>query len=314
MKKMALIVLAILFVLSIVMIALYHNMYLADRIELKRTINRLTSFRSISDFKKLSIGMKYDDVVSLYGKFDANLDESGSNPPLYYLRNGDKLVIYFVDDIIYDVSLYNKKGEYICILLNDQFRSRLLDSQIVTIKKKTAFPLSSYEIKYDKSKWTNMDGINIAGATSSYNYALNIQIDPRNGKYFKDFSITKNRAIFGLKPGEFAGMRLSSDYSNIVECCIADAKKMGYTFKAIGETEKASMGNYKVALFVSPKHGDLWYRQNPDGTWSYKNKDWPIEDKDFDGDIIYNPREANSGNDTKFIGFFEVGGTDKIGK
>jgi hypothetical protein len=74
------------------------------------------------------------------------------------------------------------------------------------------------------------------------------------------------------------------------------------------------MGNYKVALFVSPRHGDLWYRQNPDGTWSYKNKDWPIEDKDFDGDIIYNPREANSGNDTKFIGFFEVGGTDKIEK
>jgi hypothetical protein len=137
---------------------------------------------------------------------------------------------------------------------------------------------------------------------------LNIIKDPRTGKYFPT---DEKMGKYGLHPGGFAGIKLNDDYSNIIECSMADAVKMGYTFKPIDENANCGEGNYKVALYVSKKFGDLWYRQNPDGTWSYK--DAGVSDRDYDGDVIYNPREANAGLDVKFMGFFEVGGADKIG-
>ncbi|MEO0392739.1 MAG: hypothetical protein AAF213_05775 [Pseudomonadota bacterium] len=70
-------------------------------------------------------------------------------------------------------------------------------------------------------------------------------------------------------------------------------------------------GHYVVALAVAP-HGDYhWYRQMDDGTWWHKpGPGKAITNRDYNGDIITDPRTANRRNSRftykDFGGFFHV--------
>jgi len=323
MKNKFLIKILLLFVVFIFLAALFimyarlkpYNKELA-----KRYIKRMTTSRTIRDFGDIQLGSSMEEIEMKFGKPDSYWG-SGIIQPEYYLFGGDSIIIgsWRAENGIYSISLLKNgmKVEMSDIdnpipILTERFRNKilLLDNENKGIKNSRILSLSGDEIPFDLNLWSYYDeneSKNITFVTSSYNYALNIIKDPRTGKYFLTNEKTGKK---GLHPGDFAGIKLNDDYSNIIECCMVDAVKMDYTFKPIDENAKCGEGNYKVALYVSKKFGDLWYRQNPDGTWSYK--DAGVSDRDYDGDVIYNPREANAGLDVKFMGFFEVGGTDKI--
>lgn len=64
---------------------------------------------------------------------------------------------------------------------------------------------------------------------------------------------------------------------------------------------------------VGNGHNDFhWYRQNDDGTWSHKPADKWVENWDYNGNPIYNPkycdrRESHYGhNYSTFVGFYYV--------
>jgi len=321
-------VILLLIILLVICLSLFCKMFYAglqpyDKIMLKRYIRRVTTVKTINNFCSIRIGMKYEELVKLEGIPDNNA-ASGIYIPEYFLFGGGSIQIAYdevngVSSVTYvengfkiEPYLYSD-GPKSTVLLSDRFRHKMFCKDCDKEKNKIVLPVSGFEAFYCKDEWeeslkSENTYLYVYNLTSSYNYALNIIKDPRTGKYF---STNEKTGKHGLNPGDFSGTKLNDDFSNIIECCIMDAEKMSYTFKPIDENAKCGEGNYKVALYVSKKFGDLWYRQNPDGTWSYK--DVGVSDRDYDGDIIYNLREANAGVDVKFIGFFEVGGTDKIG-
>ena len=89
----------------------------------------------------------------------------------------------------------------------------------------------------------------------------------------------------------------------------------GFNFGPISEYSVCPTGTYKIALVLdlNPLDRDYhWYRQNSDGTWSHKPANFKVENWDYNGNPIYNPkycdrRDSNTGhNYTVFAGFYYV--------
>ncbi|MEM6904053.1 MAG: hypothetical protein AAF556_12515, partial [Pseudomonadota bacterium] len=82
-------------------------------------------------------------------------------------------------------------------------------------------------------------------------------------------------------------------------------------FISIGNDPRQKPGHYLVFLAVSPGNDYHWYRQMADGTWWHKPAPGkPLTNRDFDGNVITDPRTANRRNKQyhyeKSGGFFQV--------
>lgn len=82
-------------------------------------------------------------------------------------------------------------------------------------------------------------------------------------------------------------------------------------FIPAGKYPSHKPGHYLVALAVCRNHDYHWYRQMPDGTWWHKPAPGkPLSNRDYDGKVITDPRQANRRNKRyeyrQFGGFFHV--------
>lgn len=175
---------------------------------------------------------------------------------------------------------------------------------------KGTLPTSGGERPYTPETWN--DGGEIQSSTNCYAYALNLYKYPNGSSFpkYNDFSTSS----FALQPGDLSNNILRDDLSNIEECVKADAKTVGLTFRRIGKYEKPKKGKWKIALAVNPwkAKGYHWYRQNPDGTWSYKDGPTPVQNCDNFGKIIKilpwnNPEEMKAIAPYVIIRYYEIG-------
>jgi hypothetical protein len=160
-------------------------------------------------------------------------------------------------------------------------------------------------LPYEPQKWN--DGGIIQNTTNCYAYAMNLQRNPRTGENFP----SRGNGEFALQPGELAGiepnMLLVNNSAYIVQMAVMDAKASGRIFKEIGENDRVASGNWKIALVLDPGEDYHFYRQNDDGTWSHKPGQSPVTNEDNSKQIITNPKTADRGSYTMFIGYYEVG-------
>ena len=161
--------------------------------------------------------------------------------------------------------------------------------------KNGLMPISGYERPFNGYDWN----INpIKSANNCYSYMLNLPLDPDTGKLWEGL---------GMQPGQFGDEKLAKDRSNIVSVLTKDLNKLGYSFKEVGENEVVSKNAYKVALVLTENRSSYhWYVQHIDGTWSHKEGALDVRQTDASYKTIYNPKEANRGEYTYFVGFFEV--------
>lgn len=91
--------------------------------------------------------------------------------------------------------------------------------------------------------------------------------------------------------------------------------KAAYNFEydTIGKYDECPENYYKVDLVIdsTPINSDFhWYHQNSNGTWSHKLRNFPVSKYDYNGNIIFNPKNCDrrslSNNYTKFIGFYQI--------
>ena len=161
-------------------------------------------------------------------------------------------------------------------------------------------------LPYEPQNWN--DNGTIQDTTNCYAYAMNLQRNPSTGE---NFPLRGGNGRFALQPGELAGIEanilLANDPNYVVQMAIRDAEESGRTFKEIGKNDRVAAGNWKVALVFYQGEDYHFYRQNDDGTWSHKHGENPVTNKDASGQIITDPRAADRGDYTMFIGYYEVG-------
>lgn len=96
---------------------------------------------------------------------------------------------------------------------------------------------------------------------------------------------------------------------------LTNCTMIGFDWGSISEYEVCPEGTYKVALVLDLNPNDMdfhWCRQNKDGTWSHKPADGEVQNWDYYGNPIYNPkycdrRDSYTGhNYTTFVGFYYV--------
>jgi len=115
--------------------------------------------------------------------------------------------------------------------------------------------------------------------TNCYAYAFDMLVHPDTGDKFRikrglepgelsgKFSLTDNIMPVEQKAAYFAETTAGCEL--LVELVGNDMKKVGYEFRRCEEGERKS-GEWKVALFVYPRHDWHWYREDLDGEWSHK--------------------------------------------
>ncbi|MBV6633500.1 MAG: hypothetical protein KI792_10780 [Alphaproteobacteria bacterium] len=111
---------------------------------------------------------------------------------------------------------------------------------------------------------------------------------------------------YGPQPGD-------RQFNYLREISVKEITKKAATdnFTPIGNDPKQKAGHYLVFLAVSPGNDYHWYRQMADGTWWHKPAPGKaLTNKDYDGNVITDPRTANRRNKryhyNKSGGFFQV--------
>lgn len=185
-------------------------------------------------------------------------------------------------------------------------------------------PISGYELEYDPESWNDVivySSYTISKFTNCYAYVLNNQIDPCGDQ----FGCTHVYDIMGShkqQPGKFyneyrdTGDEITT--SNLdPESYIIAVEKDFETYNSIFGTslvfermddpeEPCPSGMYKVAFVFAQGIDYHWYRQNPDGSWSHKQGESDVTDKDNSGHLIMDPRTADLGIYDDYIAFFYV--------
>ena len=168
-------------------------------------------------------------------------------------------------------------------------------------------PTNGSELPYDTSLWNYSPVVN---NSNCYAYALNNQVygptshniwwKQQPGEYYNLFnSTTPIPQGFNL-PASIIVNGVSLDFS-----MYNSVNGTSVTFTPIGRYEKCPAGTYKVALVVS--NSDYhWYRQDADGLWSHKQGTTAVKRTDESGKLIIDPKLADRGDYTTFVGYFAV--------
>lgn len=188
-------------------------------------------------------------------------------------------------------------------------------------------PVNGYEIPYEPNRWNDAppgsnvdDDVNIPlyvqHQTNCYAYALNLQRYPLPS--FEPFPLPLNRGDGrygkGLQPQE---LFLYYNHSNAhpsenqgadtIEANVSqDMNALKGVFRRVNREDMCSEGTYKVALVTYYMDDYHWYRQNPDGTWSHKPGCGEVTNKDFSGNVIYDPAESDTGKYGRNVRYYEI--------
>lgn len=164
-------------------------------------------------------------------------------------------------------------------------------------------PTSGYEIESVASAWIR--------AHTSYQYAMNFHISPL-------FPYTE---LYYQYEGSISNYWYNHDYGvsndNIVLAVLADlmifnlnASDQYFDYYQVDQYEQCDEGTYKVAL-TTDDHGNYrWYKQDPDGYWSFLDDDEtidnPVKYTDANHDYILDPQYASRGSFRTFLGYYAV--------
>jgi hypothetical protein len=162
-------------------------------------------------------------------------------------------------------------------------------------------PLSGYELNYNSSLWSDP----VEGYSNCYAYAIDNQLTKMGLLWYKQ------------QPGEYVGIYLDSsdcdeDGEAIIDAAEADFREYGIennqemVFMSVDRYEVCPQGTYKIALVTAPNIDYHWYRQDSDGLWSHKQGTAPVSRTDESGNLIFDPKIADRGEYTEFIGYFAV--------
>lgn len=134
---------------------------------------------------------------------------------------------------------------------------------------------------YEPTWWN--DGASKQGFNNCYNYATNYRSD--------------TFAQPGLGTGQMYSWPIAS--VNMSAAAVRDA---------LVQTNQSTCPNegHLVALFIAPGMDFHWYRLGRDGLWTHKPGPTPVTNKDNNGALISDPRNANRGIYTQFCGFMIV--------
>lgn len=251
------------------------------------------------------------DLLSL----STALPESRNNKRTYKLCFDKPISRFRIYAKTNDANLNNDNRGRICIGKISVYESPLYQAQF-------DLPTNGSELEYDENNWNKGRYYK----WNCYNYALNNSIydfmqpgergcyfnyletynsfiDDVTNDYIDSFySKTALELLVGL---DSLYMQYEHDNQTIV----------GFEWGPISEYETCPQGTYKVALVLDLESDDKdfhWYRQNDDGTWSHKPADGKVENWDYNGNPIYNPkycdrRDAYTGhNYSTFVGFYYV--------
>ena len=127
-----------------------------------------------------------------------------------------------------------------------------------------------------------------------YSYMLN-KINKRYVKKCKSYmKKTKKKGCHFLKaqPGMYSGMK---DVKNLgkYNCNILNRRVLADNKHIFKTRKKCPKNYYKGALFVHPKRGYHFYREDKDGTWSHKDGLSRSTRRDAKRKIIHNINKAN---------------------
>jgi hypothetical protein len=136
---------------------------------------------------------------------------------------------------------------------------------------------------FDPSYWNDSD---FTGQNNCYNYVNNKRTDTF------------------AQPGRATGSYCLSGYSECMtaETVAANAARDGLTRLPDGAECPSDMA--KMALVIRPGHDYHWYRRDTNGLWSHKPGGAHATNLDNSGNVIRDPRTADRGNYTDFVGFF----------
>ena len=179
-------------------------------------------------------------------------------------------------------------------------------------------PTNGSELEYDQLDWNGTKYTHL----NCYNYCLNYcgEKHMQPGQYASERNIG-NYSDYLSDSGGFVPEYYTKEVleemvywdSQCVEYQNLDKQTItGFSFGEIGEFDVCPIGTYKVALVIdkSSSKDFHWYRQNKDGTWSHKPGMGIVENWDYNGNPIYNPkycdRRGFGYNYLDFAGFYYV--------
>lgn len=293
-----------------------------DRIDIE-----LSHWREVSNEGLDSSTGKAVIEVYRYGEYDSDdpeLNLLSLTAGLPEDRNNKKTYSLCFDTPISRFRVYAKTNE---VNLNNSNRGRICIGKMAIYENSSYqaqydLPTNGSELEYDERNWNGT----INWRLNCYNYALNnsiydYMIPGERGCYFNNLEVFNN-FIDGDTGGYIdcfyskSALELLVGLDSLYMQYEYDNQTIyGFDWGPISEYETCPQGTYKVALVldVGNGHNDFhWYRQNDDGTWSHKPADKWVENWDYNGNPIYNPkycdrRESHYGhNYSTFVGFYYV--------
>lgn len=246
---------------------------------------------------------------------ETNLPENRNNKRTYKLCFPNPITRFRVYACTYDQNVnINNRGR-ICIGKMAIYENPLYEAQY-------DLPTNGSELEYDERNWNGT----INWRLNCYNYALNNSIydymqPGERGCYYNNLEVYNN--FIDVDTGDYidcfyskAALEMLVGLDSLYMQYEYDNQTIyGFDWGPISEYETCPQGTYKVALAldIGNGHNDYhWYRQNDDGTWSHKPADKCVENWDYNGNPIYNPkycdrRESHYGhNYSTFVGFYYV--------
>lgn len=160
-------------------------------------------------------------------------------------------------------------------------------------------PTSGSEIEYDPKLWENDK---IKNSTTCFSYVIN-----------KSDGFDEYKGLdVGMISGELLNIRIPEE---IIRLLFSDIKNLGGEIIPISFKKKCPSGFYKIALVFKPndinRRRDFhFYRENPDGTWSHKTSRNDAINTDKDNKKIINPKTANRGDYSVFVGYYAIKNID----
>ena len=192
-------------------------------------------------------------------------------------------------------------------------KGRICIGRMALYESSYRLPLSGYEIKYEPDVWNNTVTSQflfikwyLKEYTNCYSYAVNAQVNP-----------TTN-SLLTMQPGQSTGTQLYAndmvDTDKVLSAIKRDANNLGFGFDENNGNTPCPAGTYRVAFVIDndgPYYDYHWYRQNKDGSWSHKPRTTDVTNKDYDGNIIMDPKTCNRKADScynynLFVGYYSV--------
>ena len=295
----------------------YQFVRAVDRIDIELSYWGAVTTEGLTSSTDKAVIEKYQ-----YENYTTVLDLLSSTTNLPENSNNKKTYKIYFDTPVSRIRIYAKtNGSNI----NKDDRGRICIGKMVlyenSLYKSPQYdlPTNGSELEFDQLEWNDTKFTNL----NCYNYCLNYSGEDHMlpGQYAYERNIG-NYSDYVSSAGGFSPEYYTKEaFEKMVywdSQCVASTNSnnetnIGFSFGEIEELDVCPIGTYKVALVFdkTPSNMDFhWYRQNKDGTWSHKPGSGVVENWDFSGNPIYNPkycdRRGQGYNYSDFAGFYYV--------